>query len=171
MSFDADPNDDYALAYNIAAQGSKFYASPADPTIPVARPNNLFPSRWLFGVMCQMLVVSISSTTELTLWIGDTLDLEFNSRRDEVLEAALLQFAALGKIDGGVLSVKKWGESFDNSNDQDAKWHETNWMKIRTLNGVDEMIRTGEHGALDRHALRAPDADEQEWFDVDVGCR
>jgi hypothetical protein len=160
VSFDADPNDDYALAYNIAAQGSKFYASPADPTIPVARPNNLFPSRWLFGVMCQMLVVSISSTTELTLWIGDTLDLEFNSRRDEVLEAALLHFAALGKIDGGVLSVKKWGELFDNSNDQDAKWHETNWMKIRTLNGVDEMIRTGEHGALDRHALRAPDADE-----------
>jgi hypothetical protein len=160
VSFDADPNDDYALAYNIAAQGSKFYASPADPTIPVARPNNLFPSHWLFGVMCQMLVVSISSTTELTLWIGDTLDLEFNSRRDEVLEAALLQFAALGNIDGGVLSVKKWGELFDNSNDQDAKWHETNWMKIRTLNGVDEMIRTGEHGALDRHALRAPDADE-----------
>jgi hypothetical protein len=160
VSFDADPDDDYAVAYNIATQGSKFYASPVDPAIPVARPSNLFPSRWLFGVMCQMLVVSLSSTTELTLWIGDTLELEFNSRRDEVFEAALLQLAALGKIDGGVLSVKKWGELFDNSNDQDAKWHETNWMKIPTLNGVEEMIRTGEHGALDRHALRAPGADE-----------
>jgi hypothetical protein len=67
----------------------------------------------------------------------------------------------LGEVDGGVLSVKKWGELFDNSNDQDARWHEVNWMKIRTLNGVEEMIRSGEHGALDRHALMAPDPDEE----------
>jgi hypothetical protein len=160
VSFGADPADDYALAYNIATQGSRFYSSPADPTIPAALPSNLFPARWLFGVMCRMMVVSMPSTKDFTVWIGDTLELEFNSRRDEIFEAALLQFAALEHVDGGVLSVKKWGELFDNSDDQDARWHEVNWMKIRTLNGVEEMIRGGEHGALDRHALMAPDPDE-----------
>jgi hypothetical protein len=161
VSFGADPTDDYALAYNIATQGSLFFSSPADPTIPVAFPSNFFPSRWLFGVMSRMMVISMPSIKELTVWIGDTVELEFSSRRDEIFEAALLQFAALGEVDGGVLSVKKWGELFDNSNDQDARWHEVNWMKIRTLNGVEEMIRSGEHGALDRHALMAPDPDEE----------
>jgi hypothetical protein len=33
-------------------------------------------------------------------------------------------------------------------------------MKVRTLNGVEEMIRGGEHGALDRHAHMLPDSDE-----------
>jgi hypothetical protein len=65
-------------------------------------------------------------------------------------EAALLQFAAMGKVDG--LGVKKWGEVFDNSDDQDARWHDVEWIKVRALGGVEEMIRSGEHGALDRHA-------------------
>jgi hypothetical protein len=52
------------------------------------------------------------------------------------------------------LSLANWRETrlFDNSGDEDARWHEVNWMKVRTLNGV-EMIRGGEHGALDRHAM------------------
>jgi hypothetical protein len=161
VSFGADPVDNYALAYNIATQGSGFYSSPADPTVPVTFPSNIFPSRWLFGVMSRMMVVGMPSIKELTVCLGDAIELEFNSRRDEILEAALLQFAALGEVDGGVLSVKKWGELFDNSNDQDARWHEVNWMKIRTFNGVEEMIRSGEHGALDRHALMAPDPDDE----------
>jgi hypothetical protein len=108
--------------------------------------------------MCRLLVVSMPATKELTIWLGDTLELEFDSRRDEIFEAALLQFAAMGNVDA--LSVEKWGDVFDNSDDQDARWHEVNWMKICTLNGVEEMIRGGEHGAFDRHALMMPDADE-----------
>ena len=156
VSFDTDPADDYTLAYNIATQGTSFYQS-TDPNRLVSVPSSLFPSRWLFGVMCRLIVVSTPAVKELTIWIGDTLELEFNSRRDETYEAALLQFAALGKVDA--LSVKKWGDAFDNSGDEDARWHEVNWLKVRTLNGVEEMIRGGEHGALDRHAMMLPDAD------------
>jgi hypothetical protein len=157
VSFGADPNDNYTLAYNIATQCTSFYQS-VDPNRLVSVPSNLLPSRWLFGVMCRMLVVSLPATKVLTIWIGDTLELEFNSCRCEMYEAALLQFAALGNVDA--LSVKKWGEVFDNSGDEDARWHEVNWMKVRTLNGVEEMIQSGEHGALDRHAHMLPDSDE-----------
>jgi len=157
VSFDTDPADDYTLAYNIATQGTSFYQS-TDPNRLVSVPSSLFPSRWLFGVMCRLIVVSTPAVKEFTIWIGDTLELEFNSRRDETYEAALLQFAALGKVDA--LSVKKWGDAFDNSGDEDARWHEVNWLKVRTLKGVEEMIRGGEHGALDRHAMMLPDADD-----------
>ena len=40
-------------------------------------------------------------------------------------------------------------------------------MKIRTLNGVEEMIRGGEHGALDRHAMMMPDPDDDADDDAD----
>ncbi|KAM0690227.1 hypothetical protein Q7P36_008994 [Cladosporium allicinum] len=156
VSFDADPTDDHALAYNIATQGTTFYQSLDDPNRPVCVPSSLFPPRWLFGVMCRLLVVSMEGVNDLTIWIGDTLELEFNAHRDEVYEAALLQFAAMGNVDA--VSVKKWVDAFDNLGDEDARWHVVNFMKIRTLNGVEEMIRCGEHGALDRHAMMMPDA-------------
>jgi hypothetical protein len=139
ISFDADPNDNFTLAYNIATQGTSFYQSVDDRNGPVCFPSSLLPSRWLFGVMCRQIVVSMSAAKELTVWIGGTLELEFNSRRCEMYEAALLQFAALGNVDA--LRVKKCGEVFDNSDDQDARWHEVNWTGILILNGVEEMTR------------------------------
>jgi len=150
ISFQADPADDYALAYNIATQGSS--------SIPPSAPDSELPARWLFGVLCRMVVVNMPLAEELTIWVGDTLELEYNSRRCETYEAALLQFAGLGKIDA--LSVKKYGEIFDNSNDENARWHELNWMKTRTLSGVEEIIRSGDHGALDRQSRVLPDFDE-----------
>ena len=166
VSFDADPTDDHALAYNIATQGTTFYQSLDDPNRPVCVPSSLFPPRWLFGVMCRLLVVSMKGANDLTIWIGDTPELEFNAHRDEVYEAALLQFAAMGDVDA--VSVKKWGDPSDNSGDEDARWHEVNWMKMRTLNGVEEMIRRGEHGALDRHAMVMPDPDDDDDADDDA---
>jgi hypothetical protein len=157
VSFGADPNDNFALAFNIATQCTSFYQS-VNPNRLVSVPSSLLPSRWLFGVLCRLIVVSMSGAKELTVWIGDTLELEFNSARCGMYEAALLQFAAMGNVDA--VSIKKWGEVFDNSGDEDARWHEVNWMKVRTLNGVEEMIRGGEHGALDRHAHMLPDSDE-----------
>lgn len=105
-----------------------------------------------------MIVVNMPLAEELTVWLGDTLELEFNSRRCEIYEAALLQFAGLGKVDA--LSVKKYAEIFDNSGDENARWHEVNWTKTRTLSGVEEIIRSGDHGALDRLARVLPDSDE-----------
>lgn len=157
VSFQADPADDFALAYNIATQGTAWVPSVALNRL-VSVPSGEFPARWLFGVMCRRIVASMPLAEELTVWVGDTLELEFNSHRSEIYEAALLQFAALGKADA--LIIKKHGEIFDNSNDEDARWHEVNWMKLRTLNGVEEMIRGGEHGALDRHSRVMPDSDE-----------
>lgn len=113
VSFHANPADNYALAFNIGTQGSTFYQDVDDPNILASVHSSLFPSRWLFGVMCRLIVVSMPVVKELTVWIGNTLELEFNSRRDEIYEAALLQFVAMGNVDA--LSVKKWGEVFDNT--------------------------------------------------------
>jgi hypothetical protein len=109
ISFDADPNDNFTLAYNIATQGTSFYQSVDDRNGPVCVPSSLLPSRWPFGVMCRQIVVSMSAAKELTVWIRDTLELEFDSRRCEMYEAALLQFAALVYVDA--LRVKEWGRS------------------------------------------------------------
>jgi hypothetical protein len=153
VSSGADPNDDFALAFNIATQCTSFYQS-ADPNRLVSIPSSLLPSRWLFGVLCRLIVVSMSGAKELTVWIGDTLELESNSARCGMYEAALLQFAAMGNVDA--VSIKKWGEVFDNSGDEDARWHEVNWMKVRTLNGVEEMfdVRGRRYGLLLHAFLR-----------------
>ena len=120
---------------------------------------------WKLFATGPLLLASMKGAKDLTIWIGDTLELEFNARRDGIFEAALLQFAVMGTVDA--LSVKKRGDAFDNSGDEDARWHEVNWMKMRTLNGVEEMIRRGEHGALDRHAMMMPDPDDDADDDAD----
>jgi hypothetical protein len=44
VSFDADPNDNYTLTYNIARQCTSFYQS-VDPNTLVSVPSNMLPSR------------------------------------------------------------------------------------------------------------------------------
>jgi hypothetical protein len=82
VSSDADPTDDYAFSYNIATQGSVFYSPPADPTIPVALPSNLFPSA------CRRPRSSQSGSRYPRIGV------QFSPGREETHEAALLQFAA-----------------------------------------------------------------------------
>ena len=43
--------------------------------------------------------------------------------------------------------MKKYGEVFDNSGDEDARWEGFNKY---TVEGVKEIIATGDHAALDR---------------------
>jgi hypothetical protein len=86
---------------------------------------------WKLFATGPLLLVSMKGAKDLTIWIGDTLELEFNARRDGIFEAALLQFAVMGTVD--TLSVKKWGDAFDNSGDEDARWHEVNWMELRPV--------------------------------------
>ncbi|KAM0690902.1 hypothetical protein Q7P36_009672 [Cladosporium allicinum] len=86
---------------------------------------------WKLFATGPLLLVSMKGAKDLTIWIGDTLELEFNARRDGIFEAALLQFAVMGTVDA--LSVKKWGDAFDNSGDEDARWHEVNWMELRPV--------------------------------------
>jgi hypothetical protein len=86
---------------------------------------------WKLFATGPLLLASMKGAKDLTIWIGDTLELEFNARRDGIFEAALLQFAVMGTVDA--LSVKKWGDAFDNSGDEDARWHEVNWMELRPV--------------------------------------
>ena len=86
---------------------------------------------WKLFVTGPLLLASMKGAKDPTIWIGDTLELEFNARRDGIFEAALLQFAVMGTVDA--LSVKKRGDAFDNSGDEDARWHEVNWMELRPV--------------------------------------
>lgn len=116
---------------------------PCGPSV-VAKNDNIY--RWM--IMCNQLASSLPQTRELTVWTGDTLDLQVEDIRCLEYEAALLQLAALKQVK--TLDVKKHGDTFDNSGDENARWFTNTWANRYTIEGIKQMIRTGDHGALNK---------------------
>lgn len=114
---------------------------PCGPSV-VANNDNIY--RWM--IMCNQLATSVPQAKELTIWTGDTLDLQVENIRCLEYEAALLQLASLKQVK--TLEVKKYGDNFDNSGDENARWYTNTWANRYTIEGIKEMIRTGDHGAL-----------------------
>lgn len=107
--------------------------------------DNAVPMRQKFHFLCEKIVKAMPKVKELTVWIGKVLELENEGTRVDEYEKAILQFAGLGELQ--ITFVKKYGEVFDNSGDEDARWEGLNEY---TVKGVKEMIATGDHAALDR---------------------
>ena len=104
--------------------------------------NNAAPMRQKFH--CEQIVKTMSKIQELTIWIGKILELENEGTRENTYERALLQFAGLGELEK--ITVKKYGDVFDNSGNEDVRWEGNEY----TVEGVKEMIATCDHTALDR---------------------
>jgi hypothetical protein len=106
--------------------------------------DNRASMRQKFHLLCRQIVKTMPKIKELTVWIGPILELEYGGTRCEIYERALLQFAALKELE--TITVKKYGPVFDNSGVEYC-WDDTNEY---TVEGVKEMIATGDHTALDR---------------------
>lgn len=110
---------------------------------------NVSMFRW--RLMCQQIVRSLPKVEELTIWIESIVELEHGGHlRCYAYEAALRDFIALKQI--ASLVVKKHAALFDNSNDDDVQWHAITFMNEYTINGVKEMVQTGDHSALDKQS-------------------
>jgi hypothetical protein len=107
--------------------------------------DNSGPMRQKFHLLCKGVMRTMPNIKELTIWIGKILELDYRSTRCSAYEGALLQLADLRQVE--TLIVKKYGEVFDNSGDEDARWEGSNEY---TVEGVTEMIATGDRMALER---------------------
>lgn len=126
------------------------------PTEAIKEPNELAANslafskvismKWELKHLCVQIAKSMPRIKELTVWIGNILELEYEGCRSPAYETALLQLADLKEVED--LVVRKHGEAIDNSGDEDARWYENQWDY--TIRGVKEMIATGYHAALDR---------------------
>ena len=105
---------------------------------------NTVSMRQKFQSLCEKIVKAMPKVKELTVWIGKILELENEGTRVDAYKRAILQFAGLGELEKTF--VKKYGEVFDNSGDEDARWEGSNEY---TVKGVKQMIATGDHAALD----------------------
>lgn len=110
-----------------------------------------------FYLLCEKIVQAIPKIKELTIWIGRILELENEGTRVDAHEKAILQFAGLAELEN--VSVKKYGDALDNSGDRNARWEGSNEY---TVDGVKEMITTGDHAALDRMRKAFEDARDKE---------
>lgn len=118
--------------------------------------NNTAPMRQKFHLLCKKIVEKMPKVKELTIWIGKILELENEGTRDNTYERALLQFAGLVELKEIV--VKKYGDAFDNSGDEDVRWEDNEY----TVEGVKEMIETCDHTALDRKRKAFKEARDKE---------
>jgi hypothetical protein len=75
--------------------------------------------RQKFHLLCEQIVKTMPKVKELTVWIGKILELENEGTRINAYERALLQFAGLAELKTTI--VKKYGDVFDNSGDEDAR--------------------------------------------------
>lgn len=119
--------------------------------------DNTAPMRQKFHLLCEKITQTMPKIKELTVWIGKILELENEGTRVDAYERAILQFAGLGDLQKTF--VKKYGEVFDNSGDEDARWEGSNEY---TVEGVKEMIATGDHAALDRKRKEFEEARDKE---------
>lgn len=106
--------------------------------------DNTAPMRQKFLLLCEQMVKTMPKVKELMVWIGKILELENEGTRVNMYERALLQFACLAELK--TTTVKKYGDVFDNSGDEDARWEGNEY----TVEGVKEMIANCDHTALDR---------------------
>jgi hypothetical protein len=113
--------------------------------------------RQKFHLLCEKIVKAMPKVKELTVWIRKILELENEGTRVDAYERAILQFAGLGDLQKTF--VKKYGEVFDNSGDESARWEGSNEY---TVEGVKEMIATGDHAALDRKRKEFEEARDTE---------
>jgi hypothetical protein len=81
--------------------------------------DNTAPMRQKFHLLCEQIVKTMPKVKELTVWIGKILELENEGTRINAYERALLQFAGLAELKTTI--VKKYGDVFDNSGDEDAR--------------------------------------------------
>jgi len=80
--------------------------------------------RQKFHLLCEKIVKAMPKVKELTVWIRKILELENEGTRVDAYERAILQFAGLGELQK--TCVKKYGEVFDNSRDENARWEGSN---------------------------------------------
>jgi hypothetical protein len=113
---------------------------------PMGVTDNSAGERAKFGGLCKQIATSMPKIKNLTIWIGKTLELEYEGSRCDTYERALLQLARLKEVEH--LDVRKHGEAMDNSGNEDSRWYEGQWDY--TVRGVKEMIATGDQTALDR---------------------
>jgi hypothetical protein len=113
---------------------------------PIGVTDNSAAERAKFGSLCKQIVTSMPKVKDLTIWIGKTLELEYEGVRCDTYERALLQLARLKQVKR--LDGKKHGEAMDNPGNEDSRWYEGQWDY--TIMGVKEMIATSDHTALGR---------------------
>jgi hypothetical protein len=113
---------------------------------PIGVTDNSSAERAKFASLCKQIAAWMPKAQDLTIWIGKTLELEYEGSRCDTYERALLQLAHLKEVEH--LDVKKHGEAMDNSGNEDSRWYEGQWDY--TIRGVKEMIVTGDQTALDR---------------------
>jgi hypothetical protein len=118
--------------------------------------NNTVPMRQMFHLLCEQIVKTMPKIQELTIWIGKILELENEGTRVNAYERALLEFAGLAELKTTI--VKKYGDVFDNSGDEDVRWEGNEY----TVEGVKEMIATCDHTALDRKRKAFEEARDKE---------
>jgi hypothetical protein len=118
--------------------------------------DNTAPMRQKFLFLCEQIVKTMPKVKELAVWIGKILELENEGTRVNTYERALLQFAGLAELKTTI--VKKYGDVFDNSGDDNARWEGSEY----TVEGVKEMIATCDHTALDRQRKAFEEARDKE---------
>jgi hypothetical protein len=74
---------------------------------PMGVTDNSAAERAKFGALCKQIATSMPKIKNLTIWIGKTLELEYEGSRCDTYERALLQLARLKEVER--LDVRKMG--------------------------------------------------------------